>query len=952
MPAPLIRLRFHIACLTAAVLMVTASADARAARRGVSAPPPELHDPAVVRHEVMPELPASHLARVRGFHASAPPVEEVYVFQDSIDGRPLDDEGGWSHYDSSERPTAWHIDNVLNCQQGNAWWCGVVDSSWIYDANRAGYDNDWVHYLANSVRVDSIPLNQAVKICFRHRFSAEPGYDYGLVEVLDPIESWTPIATYTGEVSASQGRCDTVTVVVPDSIRTALVADPENPWPLWFRFSFTSDLAYSSADGLYNGDGWLIDNVTVRTNSKVLFFDNCENGMGSWQRTVYPGVGDYWDQAASVSTEDRCVDNRSSIWVDWDPLVQALVPRLDNWVVTPPVSIQRASEAFLIFDVYRSLPLDNCFYYHVRFRTKNVGDANWSNWTDPTRLLYYGGQKDWARQRVTLAGAGNHDSVQVKLGLKDFGMTYCGGVSTGAGSYAHFDNIAIGIIASAPPRFAPRDLDTFQDAFFTSPYMGRDDNFNTPLGDSAVVQVNVSRGYKQGFMYYRMNGGSFTAVPLARSSPALPNVFYADVPPGSYPANTTVQYYFAVTDSQNTTGYYPEDAPNSQAYLSASILPVKSATNPALGCTDSLSSILFVNNNAGREPEPYLASALKAWGFKLDTWDVNGPSSGIGNTPGGSDPADPLYHWPASDVNSLLPYSTIIWHSGSMNAFSMSQQDQAMLQSWIQQPGKSRNLLVSGDNLAYELAFLGKEYNAFLSFTCGMRYVRDVWENFPQDTLHPVVTGLAGTPSAARYMHVSADCPTIDRFDLIQNSSGAYTTGKAGPYLNYPNGFPAATRYATKYVPFGTDSARVVFLGFSFNDIEEGGERLQLAKSIVQTYFKENPCYYATAVEDPAPVGGAPPVRDALEQNAPNPFNPQTVIGYAVSQGGRVEIRVYSAGGALVRRFVEHPSGAGRYAVRWNGTDEGGRRLGSGVYFYEIETQGGYRAARKLLLLK
>jgi flagellar hook assembly protein FlgD len=93
-------------------------------------------------------------------------------------------------------------------------------------------------------------------------------------------------------------------------------------------------------------------------------------------------------------------------------------------------------------------------------------------------------------------------------------------------------------------------------------------------------------------------------------------------------------------------------------------------------------------------------------------------------------------------------------------------------------------------------------------------------------------------------------------------------------------------------------------------------------------------------------------VRDALEQNAPNPFNPQTVIGYSVSQPGRVEIRIFGAGGALVRRFVEHRAAAGRYAVRWNGTDDSGRRLGSGVYFYEIETQGGYRAARKLLLLK
>jgi hypothetical protein len=49
---------------------------------------------------------------------------------------------------------------------------------------------------------------------------------------------------------------------------------------------------------------------------------------------------------------------------------------------------------------------------------------------------------------------------------------------------------------------------------------------------------------------------------------------------------------------------------------------------------------------------------------------------------------------------------------------------------------------------------------------------------------------------------------------------------------------------------------------------------------------------------------------------------------------------------------VDRPHAPGVYRVRWNGTDEQGRRLGSGVYFYEIQTAGGFRDARKLVLLK
>src|SRR6185503_17602245 len=176
------------------------------------------------------------------------------------------------------------------------------------------------------------------------------------------------------------------------------------------------------------------------------------------------------------------------------------------------------------------------------------------------------------------------------------------------------------------PSFVVRDLDLFNDTFQTTPFF-RDDNFNSPLGDSSVVQVSASKGYKQGSMFYRLNNGAFTSVPLAKCVPALPTFFFADVPPGSYAANTTLQYYYSVTDSQNTVATYPVDAVASQHYLSASILPVKYPTNLPLGCTDSLASVLFVNRFSGREPVNLLAQSLTNLGFKYDTWDVNGPTS-------------------------------------------------------------------------------------------------------------------------------------------------------------------------------------------------------------------------------------------------------------------------------------------------------------------------------------
>jgi hypothetical protein len=540
----------------------------------------------------------------------------------------------------------------------------------------------------------------------------------------------------------------------------------------------------------------------------------------------------------------------------------------------------------------------------------------------------------------------------VELGLRDYGDIFCGGSSSGANISALFDNVAVGIIADAPPSFDYRDLDLYQSTFETTPFMYRDDNFNTPLGDSVVVQVNASHGYKNGYMYYRLNGGSFNAVPLQICAPALPTHRFADVPAGSYPANTTIQYYFAATDSLDQTSYLPVQAPTTQDYFSASILPVKTATNPTLGCTDSLAHVLFVNHFAGREPEPYMATALQAWGFKFDTWNVNGPSSGIGNCLGGSQtPGTPQYYWPATDVTSLLQYSTIVWNAGNLSEFTITPEDEAVIESWIQQSGRSRNFWITGDDVAYELSTPGKDFNSFMAFTCGIQFVRNDWENAPKDSLEPFVAGVAGSPTQGLGFHLNGGCPLLNNFDLIKLSSQAQN-GKSGVLLWYPNSQPAATRYATQYVTPGTDSARVVFQGFSINYLEEGGQRLQLVRDVVQNYFQEAPCYAASGIDEGSPETGAPAVPDALMQNAPNPFNPETTIGYSVSRAGRVEIRIYGVRGRLVRRFVTRASAPGRYSVTWNGRDDSGRQLSSGVYFYEIETEGGFRASRKLIMLK
>ncbi|HUU28764.1 MAG TPA: CARDB domain-containing protein [archaeon] len=91
----------------------------------------------------------------------------------------------------------------------------------------------------------------------------------------------------------------------------------------------------------------------------------------------------------------------------------------------------------------------------------------------------------------------------------------------------------------------------------------------------------------------------------------------------------------------------------------------------------------------------------------------------------------------------------------------------------------------------------------------------------------------------------------------------------------------------------------------------------------------------------------------SLSQNFPNPFNPSATIGYGVPEGGsgQVRLRVYDIRGNLVRTLVDKIKEAGYYAVTWDGTDERGLKVSSGVYFYRMQA-GGFIQTRKMVLLK
>jgi hypothetical protein len=93
------------------------------------------------------------------------------------------------------------------------------------------------------------------------------------------------------------------------------------------------------------------------------------------------------------------------------------------------------------------------------------------------------------------------------------------------------------------------------------------------------------------------------------------------------------------------------------------------------------------------------------------------------------------------------------------------------------------------------------------------------------------------------------------------------------------------------------------------------------------------------------------PGKFALGQNYPNPFNPITRITYNLAAQGDVQIVVYNMLGQPVRVLVDDDQPAGNYETVWDATDDNGKSVASGIYYYRI-VAGQYIASRKMLLLK
>lgn len=148
------------------------------------------------------------------------------------------------------------------------------------------------------------------------------------------------------------------------------------------------------------------------------------------------------------------------------------------------------------------------------------------------------------------------------------------------------------------------------------------------------------------------------------------------------------------------------------------------------------------------------------------------------------------------------------------------------------------------------------------------------------------------------------------------------------------------------------------------SEISGGGDIVRLTFRVLQEFAEnarfeiaEGLVFDPQQLSNPAVVAGVldvqtTPTEFALLQNFPNPFNPETTIGYELAESADVTLQIYNVVGQVVRTLiVAEPQSAGRYQIRWDGMDDRGVSVSSGVYFYRISA-GEFQTVRKLMLLK
>jgi hypothetical protein len=312
--------------------------------------------------------------------------------------------------------------------------------------------------------------------------------------------------------------------------------------------------------------------------------------------------------------------------------------------------------------------------------------------------------------------------------------------------------------------------------------------------------------------------------------------------------------------------------------------------------------VLLVDDDGAATFENYYIDALTNYGVSYGLWDTNN----------GNLTAADLSHFPV-----------VIWQMG-LSYPTLTASDRAALGTYLEHGGK---LFINGQDFGWEMDDQG---GVALDWYHNYLHANFILDDTNQYTLN----GTAGDPI----------------------SNGIVLTIQGGDGANnqeYPDAIAARDAAATPIFTYGTSTYKggirvdtgtykVVYLGFGYEAISTAANRRLLMARILQ--------WFNMAPSDVQPQDLA---SSRVMVNAfPNPAREGSTLRLSLPSAGPAHLGIYALDGSLVRTLVNGNRPAGNQDFMWDGRDDAGRALPSGVYFYRLQTGGADQPTGKLILTR
>ncbi len=840
------------------------------------------------------------------------------------------DNAGWTSGDLSGTLATvnyWHHDTIrmdgFPYLGDSTWWCGTRNACW---RQPTGYGNNWTQILERHFS-EASGASTSVVLEFDQRYAMEKDYDYGYVDVRSSAtaDTWRTVhyqsnPGFAGTPGRSQDWNSTDPYAPGNMVLDIGAYTLGQEFDLRFRFesdgAFSSEDQYNSAPANPCLDGaWQLDNITLYADGSPVFTDDAESGDSGWVHDDFPASGQtgvtWWRGRLGLDfitgRAFTCDDRPFGSWMyaAVDPFTSKLVDDEYTYLMSPPIDISGADKLACKFDVWMDFPEPSNDRFDLNLASNDLIDCvqDPDYFVDEAPGGWFGGPFWVVATDNWDAFAGNDwlSIMWISYTIADPEVPHLAGL--------FLNRQLVGIPSGDAGTVFNRDIwNTHHDWF--------QEQMADALLDTANIQVSDDDGIVSVFMHASNDGGqSWEAYACHKRNPAVPDDewWVAPAPANQIAPGSEIFYYYSATDGVGNTATLPGAAPD--AYYEMSILPIAGSVGDP--------GILLVDKHRRRTPgesrnydhssQYYYREMLEILGYEWDTYEVE-VESGSTDQSNGPDSAGYKY------------YDTQIWFSNDFNTTTLDNPDQVNLVNWLQQSGegKERNLLVTGNDIGYELMETSQETLSFYETWLGV--------GVPFERRGQCARGQrSGAQGACRRIrlhdprrrgvHRHGRLP--DNQLLRRRRRPLRRDGERGRRgLREERQFDEACgrrlHAPDARLPDGQPRFRHGVHDGRHADVQDAGyfntgleDRVDLMGNIMD-YFGKVPSGPGTGVVDG--------VRNELSHAYPNPFNPVTRIAYSVKEAGPVTIEVYNVAGRVVRTLLDSGSRRRERAATWCGT--------------------------------